>query len=67
MLDTVVTAETPEGIILELRPAGLAVRYYAFIVDWGIRIGVIIAAGIGAAYLGGIGTAFWIILVFGLE
>ena len=67
MLDTVVTAETPEGIILELRPAGLAVRYYAFIVDWGIRIGVIIAAGIGAAYLGGIGTAFWIILLFGLE
>jgi hypothetical protein len=42
-LDTVVTAETPEGILLELRPAGLTARCYAFIVDWMIRIAVLYA------------------------
>ena len=30
ILDTVVAAETPEGILLELRPAGLGARFYAF-------------------------------------
>ena len=67
MLDTVVTAETPEGILLELRPAGLAVRYYAFMIDWCVRLAVLLAAAIGAAPLGGIGNAFWIILLFVLE
>jgi hypothetical protein len=28
-LDTVVSAETPEGIVIELRPAGLTARFYA--------------------------------------
>ena len=37
MLDTVVAAETPEGIVLELHPAGLTVRFYAFLLDWLIR------------------------------
>ena len=41
VLDTVVASETPEGILLELRPAGLTPRYYAFIVDWIIRLAVI--------------------------
>ena len=53
--------------MLELRPAGLAVRYYAFALDWVIRIAVIYGAAMVAAFLGGIGTAFWIILVFVLE
>ena len=67
MLDTVVTTETPEGISLDLRPAGLAVRYYAFITDWLIRIVVLFAVGMGASLLGGVGTAFWIIFLFVLE
>jgi uncharacterized RDD family membrane protein YckC len=67
VLDTVVATETPEGIVLELRPAGLAVRYYAFALDWGIRLVVMYAAAIVAAFLGGIGVAFWIILAFVLE
>jgi uncharacterized RDD family membrane protein YckC len=66
-LDTVVATETPEGIVLELRPAGLAVRYYAFVIDWGIRLAVIYLAAIVTAFLGGIGAAFWIILVFVLD
>jgi len=67
VLDTVVATETPEGIVLELRPAGLAVRYYAFALDWVIRLAVIYGAAMVAAFLGGIGTAFWIILLFVLE
>jgi len=67
VLDTVVTTETPEGIVLELRPAGLAVRYYAFALDWVIRLAIIYGAAMVTAVLGGIGLAFWIILLFVLE
>lgn len=67
MLDTVVAAETPEGILLELRPAGFAVRFYAFCLDWLIRLVIFYAAAMVAGLLGGIGMAFWIILFFLLE
>jgi uncharacterized RDD family membrane protein YckC len=67
VLDTVVASETPEGILLDLRPAGLSSRYYAFIVDWLIRLAVIDAVAMVTPFLGGLGAAFWIILVFALE
>ena len=67
MLDSVVTAETPEGILLELRPAGLSARFAAFIIDWLIRIAIFYASLFAAALLGGIGIGFWIILLFVLE
>lgn len=67
VLDTIVSAETPEGILLELRPAGLIVRLYAFLVDWVIRLGVLYGAATIAAVLGGLGMAFWILLLFALE
>ena len=67
MLDSVVAAETPEGILLEMRPAGISARCCAFIIDWLIRIAVFWAAAIVAGLLGGIGVAFWIILVFVVE
>ena len=67
MVDTVVTAETPEGILLELRPAGLSVRFYAFALDWLIRFAILYATAMGAALMGGIGLAFWLILLFALE
>lgn len=67
VLDTVVTTETPEGIVLELRPAGLSVRYYAFLLDWGVRLALLYAAALTAAFFGGIGYAFWLILLFALE
>jgi uncharacterized RDD family membrane protein YckC len=67
MLDTVVAAETPEGILLELRPAGLSARFYAFALDWVIRIAIIYAAAMAAALMKGIGLAFWLILLFALE
>ncbi len=66
-LDTVVTAETPEGILLELRPAGLSARFYAFAVDWLIRLTVVYGAVITTTVMGGMGIAFWLILFFALE
>jgi len=67
MLDTVVAAETPEGIILELHPAGLPARFYAFVLDWLIRLVILYGCAIVARFLGGIGVAFWIVLLFLLE
>jgi uncharacterized RDD family membrane protein YckC len=66
-LDTVVTAETPEGILLELRPAGFAARLYAFLLDWGLRLLIIYLMSIPAALMGGIGFAFLTVLFFALE
>jgi uncharacterized RDD family membrane protein YckC len=67
ILDTVVPVETPEGILLQLRPAGLSARAYAFGVDWAIRLMVMYIAAFVTAFIGGVGVAFWIVLVFLLE
>ena len=66
-LDTTVAVETPEGILLELRPAGLGPRFYAFLIDWGIRLAFLYFAAIALAILGGLGMASWLILLFALE
>jgi uncharacterized RDD family membrane protein YckC len=66
-LDTIVAAETPEGFVLELRPAGLTVRVYAFLLDWVIRIAVLYSLAMVAAFMDGIGFAFWLILLFAAE
>ncbi len=68
-LDTVVTAETPEGILLELRPAGLSPRFFAFLIDWLIRLVALYAVGIviGIAGMTGIAAAALTILWFLLE
>lgn len=67
VLDTVVAVETPEGVLLELRPAGLAARFYAFGMDWVIRLAIIYGVGVAASVMGGIGVAFWLVLLFALE
>lgn len=67
ILDTVVASETPEGILLELRPAGLGARTCAFALDWIIRIVIIYAAMMVMVFLGGLGMAFLLILLFTLE
>jgi uncharacterized RDD family membrane protein YckC len=66
-LDTVVAVETPEGIVLELRPAGLIVRFYAFAIDWMIRLSVLYAVAMVTVFMGGIGVALWLILAFACE
>lgn len=67
VLDTVVAAETPEGILLELRPAGLGARFCAFLLDWLIRLMIAYVAAMAAAFMGGFGVAFWLLLYFVLE
>lgn len=67
VLDTVVAAETPEGITIELRPAGLSARCLAFFIDQMIRLGLLYGALIVVALAGGVGFAFWIVFAFALE
>ena len=67
VLDTVVAAETPEGILLELKPAGLTPRFYAFLIDWLIRLLIAYAAAIATLFLGEFGIAFLFVLYFLLE
>ena len=62
-----VSAETPEGILLELRPAGISARCCAFLIDGVIRLSAIYAVGMATTFMGGLGAAFWIIFVFGME
>ncbi len=50
-IDTILTAETPEGIAIVIRPAGFAVRCTAFLIDIFIRF--FILSGLGTA----LGTA----------
>ncbi len=66
-MDTVVSTETPEGVLLELRPAGMSARFYAFVIDWIIRLAVLYSAAMAATLIQGIGVAFWLILLFALE
>ena len=67
VLDTVVAAETPEGIVLELRPAGLSPRFFAFLIDWFIRLMLAYAALMVSAFMGGFGLGFWLLFYFVLE
>lgn len=59
LLDTVVYLETPEGICLALRPAGLPVRVLAFAIDLLLRAALLAFAGAAWLYLGkfGLGLA----------
>ena len=66
-LDTVVRAETPEGILIELRPAGLTPRLYAFVVDMLIRGCLLLGFAMFAGFMQGIGIGLYLILMFLLE
>jgi len=67
VLDSVVAAETPEGILLELRPAGMTARFCAFLIDELIIFGVLTAASIFLAFLGGYGAGLFLIIAFLLQ
>ncbi len=64
MLDSVVAAETPEGILLEMRPAGMSARFCAFMIDWLIRLCIYFAAAFVLSLLGGYGVGFILITWF---
>jgi len=68
VLDTVVAAETPEGILLELRPAGLSARFSAFALDFLVRILIAYGAFVVAIPLmGRFSLGLLLVLVFLLE
>jgi uncharacterized RDD family membrane protein YckC len=66
-LDTLYTAETPEGIALSLRPAGVVARCLAYLIDFGIRLILFFLIALTAGAVGGMGTAFLLISYFALE
>lgn len=66
-LDTVVSAETPEGILIELRPAGLTARFYAFAIDMMIRGMVLSVVAAVVEPMKGIGMAMLLITTFMFE
>ena len=67
MLDSVVAAETPEGILLELRPAGMTARFCAYVIDFLIRAAMWIGAAFLLGLLGRYGFGLWMIFAFLLE
>jgi uncharacterized RDD family membrane protein YckC len=66
-LDTLYTAETPEGIALSLRPAGVVSRFYAFLIDLAVRGAILFAGAIVLSLLGRMGGGMFLVLLFGLE
>lgn len=66
-LDTIYTAETPEGITLSLRPAGIVARGLAYLIDLAIRGSIFIAVAITVGVMGKAGVAVLLLVYFGLE
>ena len=66
-LDTRYAAETPEGIALWLRPAGVVSRFYAYLVDAAIRLLFFGVASLLLALLGNFGEGLALLLLFLLE
>lgn len=50
-----------------MSPAGLSARFYAFALDWLIRLAILYAVAIVAALMAGLGTALMLIVLFVLE
>ena len=66
-LDTIHTAETPEGITLSLRPAGIVARGQAYLIDLAIRACLFIAVAVTVGLMGKAGAALFLLAYFGLE
>jgi uncharacterized RDD family membrane protein YckC len=66
-LDTRYTAETPEGIALAMRPAGVVARFYAYLVDFLIRLAIFLALSKALDSLGAAGVGLLLITYFLLE
>jgi uncharacterized RDD family membrane protein YckC len=66
-LDTLYTAETPEGIALSLRPAGVAPRALAYMVDLCVRAGMFLVLSLFALPFGGMGQGLLLVSYFLIE
>jgi len=67
LLDTLHQVETPEGITLALRPAGLPARGQAYVIDLLIRMVVMGTLAALLAALKGFGTGLWLATAFLVE
>lgn len=67
MIDTLVRVETPEGVELELSPAGPLPRLLAWLLDLVIRIAAYGALGSLLTLLGRTGLGILLVLLFVLE
>ena len=65
--DTILTAETPEGIAISIRPAGFAVRATAFLIDTAIRMVLLIICSTALAGGGKFGGGVLLIFLFVLN
>jgi len=66
-IDTTYTVQTPEGIELELSPAGPVPRMWAWLIDLLIRIAVYFVLIFTVAYLGSTGFGIFAIAMFLME
>lgn len=67
MLDTRYPVETPEGVELSLFPAGIPSRGLAFMVDWLIRVSIVLTVFYGLSLLGMFGFGLALIVYFLVE
>lgn len=63
-IDTVITAETPEGIAISMRAAGFPVRCMAFLIDASIRYMTVSTVALTLRLGGRVGTGVLLIVVF---
>lgn len=63
-IDTLISAETPEGIAILMRPAGFPVRCMAFLIDALIRYAIIFALAGVLGRAGRVGIGVLLIIVF---
>ena len=66
-IDTILTAETPEGIAISIRPAGFAVRATAFLIDAAIRMVFLLICSTALAAGGKFGRGVLLIFLFVLN
>jgi uncharacterized RDD family membrane protein YckC len=62
-----ITAETPEGIAIAIRPAGFAVRATAFLIDGLLRAGILMVSGTALSAGGHFGTGVMFIVLFAVN
>jgi uncharacterized RDD family membrane protein YckC len=66
-IDTILTAETPEGIAISIRPAGFAVRATAFLIDAAIRMTFLMICSTALAVGGKFGGGVLFVILFVLN
>src|SRR6187402_2694701 len=64
MLDTLRDVETPEGVALQLRCAGVVPRALAWLLDLMVRVAGIAAVSAVLGLLGGAGVGAGLVLIF---